>query len=44
MKNVAKNEIILHDPYSNALCDSSCDNGVDAVIGGSLEKYLGEAQ
>ena len=20
MKNVAKNEIVLHDPYSNALC------------------------
>ena len=24
--------------------DSSCDNGANAVIGGSLEKYLGEAQ
>ena len=24
MKNVAKNEIVLHDPYSNALCPPPC--------------------
>ena len=31
MKNMVKNEIVLHDPYSNALC-ASCLTWVVAVV------------
>ena len=36
MKNVAKNEIVLHDPYSNALC-GGC---IEEVEGGGAPAKL----
>ena len=32
MKNMVKNEIVLHDPYSNALCPP-CQTGIVQIDG-----------
>ena len=36
MKNVAKIEIVLHDPYSNALCSVACPSRRDLALCSNL--------